>query len=112
MNKPLVNFLYKMPNDKTNKNHKKYCIHLAETGKFVCFGDNRYEDYTIHKDQKRKERYLVRHVKNESWDFSGRNTPGFFSRYLLWNKSNLKESIDDLNYRFGIEVIPANFELD
>ena len=35
------------------------------------FGDARFEDYTMHKDPDRRERYLLRHKKNEDWDKSG-----------------------------------------
>jgi hypothetical protein len=68
--------------------------------KTVHFGQKGYSDYTIHKDDKRKERYLNRHKKNEKWnDYM---TPGSLSRYILWNKKTLKESIKDYKKRFKL----------
>ena len=31
--------------------------------KTISFGDKRYEDYTIHKDDVRQRRYIIRHRK-------------------------------------------------
>ena len=55
-------------------------------------------DYTIHKDEARKNLYLNRHRKREDWGDA--YSAGFYSRWVLWNKPTLKESIDDLNKRF------------
>jgi hypothetical protein len=57
-------------------------------------------DYTIHKDNERKERYLTRHEKNEEWDKP--TTPGALSRWILWNKKTLKASIADFKKRFNL----------
>ena len=56
-------------------------------------------DYTMHKDDERKERYLTRHEKNEEWDKP--TTPGALSRWILWNKKTLKASIADFKKRFN-----------
>lgn len=68
--------------------------------KRVNFGDKRYDNYTIHKDDERKRLYLLRHSKNEDW-----NNPmsaGSLSRFMLWNKKTLNESIEDFKKRFKI----------
>ena len=66
----------------------------------VAFGAKGMSDYTIHKDDERKERYLKRHEKNEDWnDYKSR---GALSRWLLWNKKTLKASIEDFKKRFGL----------
>ena len=41
--------------------HKYYII--TDTGKKLLFGAYGYSDYTIHKDEKRKQRYISRHKK-------------------------------------------------
>ena len=51
--------------------------------KTISFGDKKYEDYTIHKDDVRQQRYFFRHRKAERWDDP--LTSGFYSRWLLWN---------------------------
>jgi hypothetical protein len=64
----------------------------------IHFGAHGYSDFTQHKDSERKHRYLQRHSKNEDWN--NYNTAGFYSRWLLWNKETLAESISDTNRRF------------
>ena len=66
----------------------------------VSFGAKGMEDFTIHKDEERKELYLARHKKNENWEKP--MTPGSLSRYILWNKPTLKESIADYKKRFDL----------
>ena len=68
------------------------------------FGDNRYEDYTMHGDQKRKTSYLARHWK-ENWSKKGIHSAGFWSRWLLWNKSSIKASIKDIEKKFNVKII-------
>jgi len=69
--------------------------------KTVHFGATGYEDYTTHKDEARKERYLERHGRGrEDWDDP--TTPGALSRWILWNKPTLKASIEDFKRRFRL----------
>jgi hypothetical protein len=66
----------------------------------VSFGAKGMSDYTINKDDERKERYLNRHKKNEDWnDYKSK---GALSRWLLWNKKTLKASIEDFKKRFHL----------
>ena len=64
----------------------------------VAFGAEGYEDFTIHKDEERKDRYIKRHAKNEDW--SDPLTAGMWSRWILLNKPTLLDSIEDVNKRF------------
>ena len=69
--------------------------------KTVHFGQKNASDYTIHKDKERKQRYLDRHRENEDWaDYM---SAGSLSRYILWNKETLSESIDDYRRRFKLD---------
>ena len=63
-------------------------------------GKKEKSDYTIHKDDERKDRYLARHEKNEDW--KDPLTPGALSRWVLWNKKTLKASIADFKKRFNL----------
>ena len=36
--------------------------------KTISFGAKKYSDYTIHKDDVRQQRYIIRHRKNENWE--------------------------------------------
>jgi len=68
--------------------------------KKVSFGAKGYTDFTLSKDEKRKERYLNRHRARENW-----NDPlsaGALSRWILWNKKTLKASIMDYKKRFNL----------
>jgi len=80
---------------------KKYMI-ITPTGKKIGFGAVGYEDYTMHKDEERKQRYVARHKKHEDWH--NKNTAGFWSKNLLWNKPTLKESIEDTEKKFNIKI--------
>lgn len=66
----------------------------------VSFGAAGYEDFTMHRDTERKDRYLARHAKHEHWDDP--MSPGALSRWILWNKPSLRESIKDYRQRFGM----------
>jgi hypothetical protein len=66
--------------------------------KTVHFGAYGMSDFTIHKDPERKKRYLARHSKNEDW--TNPVSAGSLSRYILWGKPTLKESIADYKKRF------------
>lgn len=74
--------------------HKYYII--TKTGKKVNFGAVGYDDYTIHKDPERKQRYIDRHKNNENWNKSGINTAGWWSRYFLWEYPNKKEAYQNI----------------
>ena len=65
-------------------------------GKTISFGQDGASDFTIHKDEKRKERYIARHAKREDWNKSGMKTAGYWSNKILWNKDTLQKSIDDI----------------
>lgn len=84
---------------KANDGTHKYTA-VFDDGKEVSFGASGYSDYTIHKDEARKERYLDRHRKNENWNDP--QTPGALSRWILWNKPSLRESINDFKRRFSL----------
>ena len=78
--------------------HKYYI--LTESDKKVYFGAAGYSDFTKHKDEERKNRYINRHKNNENWTKSGIDTAGFWSRYLLWNMPTIKASYEDIKKRF------------
>ena len=73
-----------------------------EKVKTTQFGDKRYDNYTIHKDKKRKELYRKRHHKDKIDDPM---SAGSLSWYLLWNKEDLEASIKDYEQRFGFRFV-------
>ena len=81
---------------KSSNKNKKYDARI-DGRKTISFGAAGMSDYTIHKDDERKQRYLDRHKKNENW--SDPTTAGYLSRWILWAKPTIEESIKDLNKR-------------
>ena len=82
---------------KSHRRGKKFDA-IVNGEKVISFGAEGMEDFTIHKDEERKNRYIKRHEKREDW--GNAYSAGFYSRWLLWNKPTLKESVEDLNKRF------------
>ena len=60
--------------------HKKYMV-FNEQGKKIHFGSMLYQDYTKHKDKKRRESFRNR---NRRWADADKYTPAHLSYYLLW----------------------------
>ena len=84
---------------KSDRPDKKYYI-ITNDNKKVYFGQASASDFTIHKDEARKQRYINRHKKNENWN--NKDTAGFWSRWLLWEKPSIKESYEYIRKKFNI----------
>ena len=78
---------------KSTRKNKKYDLLDSNKKYLLSFGASLYSDYTIHKDEARRQRYITRHQKNEEFNKSGKYTSGFWARWLLWNLSTLEASI-------------------
>jgi hypothetical protein len=86
---------------------------IFPNGKVVRFGRKGYSDYTIHGDKKRMERYLVRHGGDpqgtrsgrENWGRSGRQTAGFWSRWLLWSKPSFQAALRQTQKILGQKIV-------
>ena len=87
--------------DKANK--KLMAIFTKDNGrtKTTHFGSAGMSDFTKNKDEERKKRYLDRHRARENW-----NDPmsaGALSRWVLWNKPTLRDSISDYKNKFDLK---------
>ena len=82
---------------KSKRKNKKYDLLDSNTKYLLSFGASMYSDYTIHKDEARRQRYTTRHKKHEDWTANGVQTAGFWARWLLWNLPTLQDSIRDVN---------------
>ncbi|KAL4463811.1 hypothetical protein ABPG74_005748 [Tetrahymena malaccensis] len=89
-NKKIVVVIY------DEKKRKKKTIHFGQVG---------YQDYLQHKDEERKQRYIDRHQANEDWNDIFK--AGFWSRWILWNKKDIRDSIEDVEQRFNLKRIKA-----
>jgi len=83
---------------KSHTPKKKYDAVINGT-KTVSFGASGYSDYTINKDDKRKENYIKRH-SNENWSKSNIASPAWMSRYLLWDKKTLPDAVRTTNNKY------------
>ena len=84
---------------KSDRKDKKYKA-VVNGSKTIHFGAKGYEDYTMHKDNERKQNYINRHKRNEDWNASGVDTAGFYAKHILWNKPTITGSIRDVNKKF------------
>ena len=88
---------------KSTKEGKKMTATFYKNGikiKMVHFGATGYEDFTTHKDEARKQRYIQRHSK-ENWnDYM---SAGSLARYILWNRPTLEASIKDYLKKFNLK---------
>ena len=88
---------------------KKYDVFVVSSKgriKKVSFGAAGYSDYTKHKDPERKQRYITRHKSRENWSKSGFETAGFWSRWILWNKPTIRDSLNDTRNQFSLKPTP------
>ena len=80
----------------SSRKNKKWMV-IWMGGPNIHFGDSRYEDYTSHKDDDRKKKYLSRTASQPHNDYK---KPAFWARHLLWNKTTIVASIADVNARW------------
>tara|TARA_R100000541_G_scaffold30740_2_gene39671 strand:- start:1622 stop:1909 length:288 start_codon:yes stop_codon:yes gene_type:complete len=88
---------------KSSNKLKKYDAYfMLDNGrqKKVSFGAAGYSDYTINKDDDRKELYIRRHRSRENWN--NPLTAGALSRWILWEKKTLKAAITAFKKRFKL----------
>jgi hypothetical protein len=84
---------------------KKYDVMIEQDNgrtKTIRIGAKGYMDFILSGDEQKKNSYLARHSVNEDWGKSGVLTAGFWSRWLLWNKPTLQQSISDVKNRFNL----------
>ena len=67
---------------------KDFILYNKEEGKTVA--------------NKHKKLYLTRHSKREDWTKSGIESRGFWSRWLLWSKETLDNSIKFILKKFNL----------
>lgn len=89
----------------TAKNKKWKAIFYDDTGKKIRtsqFGDNRYQDYTQHRDKERRSKYRERHKKDlVSGDYM---KPGLLSFHILWGEStSLQSNIKKYKKKFKLK---------
>lgn len=94
---------------KSSNPQKKFMVRVStrSRSKTLHFGQRGAKDYTKHKKsvrEQQKRRYVARHKSRENWSRSGVWTSGFWSRWLLWNKPSISESMRDIRHAFRLQV--------
>ena len=87
----------------TNSTRRGKKLMVIGLSRKIHFGAKGYSDYTIHNDPQRKASYDKRHGKVEDW--SNPNAPGFWAKWILWNKPTIEQSIKDVENRLGVIII-------
>ena len=70
--------------------HKYYII--TQSGKKIKFGAYGMSDYTLHKDEARKQRYINRHKKIESKFWHDPDTASYWALKYLWSYPTKEEA--------------------
>ena len=83
---------------KSHKSNKKYDA-VVNNDKIISFGAVGYSDYTINKDQLRRQSYISRH-SNEDWSRANLLSPAWLSRFILWEKPSLEEAVRNANQKY------------
>ena len=73
-----------------------------DDGQLIPFGALGYDDFTTTGDLKKKRNYLARHRAREDW--TDPQTAGALSRWILWNKPTLDESIEHYAKKFKMHL--------
>jgi hypothetical protein len=67
-----------------NNKHKKYRIYDPKHKKWINFGQLGYQDYTKHRDKKRRKNYLTRSKSIKGNWKTNKYSPNNLSRNILW----------------------------
>lgn len=78
----------------------KYTAVFSDPRKTVHFGQAGASDYTINKDEQRKENYISRHKSRENWNDP--TTAGALSYHLLWSEKSFKTALSKFKKRFNL----------
>jgi hypothetical protein len=65
--------------DLSNRKNKKYKVY--DGTKWIHFGQLGYEDYSKHRDKRRRDLFRTR---NARWADAPKMSPAWLSYYLLW----------------------------
>ena len=67
---------------------KKYMIYDPDKNKHIHFGQLGYEDFTKHRDEKRRQNYMKRTENMKGNWKNNPYSPNNLSRNILWNNGN------------------------
>jgi len=65
----------------SKRKNKKWMVLDPYRARWIHFGDKRYEDYTFHQDEERRDKY---HSRMRRFKDAYKYSPGYLSLVLLW----------------------------
>lgn len=86
------------PSPRTGKKFRA----VFSDGAVVDFGADGMSDFTIHKNEARRQRFLTRFARRIAASKDDPKSPMTLSHLLLWNKPSLDASLKDFKKRFGL----------
>jgi len=88
---------------KSKRDDKRFVLIMEDLGHKHHFGLKGGKTFIDGRTEKERQNYIARHKVRENWD--NIHTAGFWSRWLLWNKPTLTESIKDVEKKFNVKII-------
>ena len=92
----------------SDKKGSTWMAQVDETDQKIYFGNPRWGDFTTHKDEKKRKRWLARN-KVEPWRPTLNLTPQWLNRHLLWEKDDMNAALaaasvmyNDIRFRWGM----------
>jgi hypothetical protein len=71
-------------------------------GETIHFGADGYKDFTLGATPQQRLAYIARHEPREDW--SDPKTPGFWSRWLLWQEPTISSAVRNIESKFGLTI--------
>jgi len=86
---------------KSTRSDKKWMV-KTPGGETIHFGADGYKDFTLGATPQERLAYIARHEPRENWNSP--STAGFWSRWLLWERSNIGSAIKNIESKFGLTI--------
>ena len=85
---------------KSNRKGKRFEINMIDHSHH--FGSDVGKTYIDGRTEKEKQAWIKRHQNDKGWD--SKHSGIYHSRFLLWNKPTLKESIKDYERKHSVKI--------
>lgn len=87
---------------KSNRKGKRFEIIMPEFGHSHHFGSDVGKTYIDGRTDKEKAAWIARHKNDKGWN--DKHSGIYHSRFLLWNKRTLKESIKNYEKKHNVKI--------
>jgi hypothetical protein len=102
----IIVYVKLIPSPKTTKKYRMiFYDEDKNIVKYTDFGANEMSDFTLHKDEDRKNRWLNRFNKLINKYEDDPTKPMTLSHLILWNKKSLNSSYNDYRRKFNLKKV-------